>query len=302
MSLRRRLEISETHSKRLEKDLNELQTEESETVTQLRRALAASQEELSVLEKKHQCSMEKSERVLRNVKRSDSNLTARLRIFKQYGISPAERAFQTLLVETKKLLSEKGIRLPSCFFSYAWNQDKAENELLQGRILQYQRDLDHLGIKSFVDLQQMKGSMRKCMRENIEKSDFIIIFGTRQYVERALCPDTNVAYELKHIFKKLVHSPHSVIPLIFEGSDPFASLPPDLHTVFFHDIRDASRYQDNFASLTPLGLLPSMLPALRGGMETIEDLHHTYTRIWGNYKSQISLIETQLRLEMINLY
>ena len=98
--------------------------------------------------------------------------------------SPEHQTFEKLLVEVKALMQKKNIKSPSGFISYAWPSDSEELKILQAWLTQLKKDFAQLGIDIFLDIENMNGNMRECMRL-INEKDFVLLIGTPRFKERA---------------------------------------------------------------------------------------------------------------------
>jgi hypothetical protein len=170
---------------------------------QLKKSLQQAQQELSNREKEWQSKQAQASKAEHDLRQAQQTVSAKaellatqLRIFQQLGLPPKERAFQQFLSDAKRLFKNKGILPPTCFISYAWEDDstptgKAANEQMQQWLGRLTRDLRMLGMNVFFDLDNIHGSLRAAMRYNIAQSDYFILIGTprlRQRIEDGLTP------------------------------------------------------------------------------------------------------------------
>jgi len=194
--------------------------------------------------------------------------TVQLRIFKKYGISPEDNAFQKFLADIERILKRLHIKVPQCFISYAWEdketaEGKTANEQLHKFLLRIQSDLEKLGIGVFVDITDIDHNMREWMEKSIEASEYIILIGTPRLKER-VSQITNAAFEFTLIRAKIAKNPNALIPLLYKGE--FGAAFPDeiSKKEFIRDIRNESLYWVMMVGLiNPVGIIPSLFPVLR---------------------------------------
>ncbi len=257
------------------------------------------------------------------------------------------QVFEAFLAQVKILMQQKNIHPPRGFISYAWGSDKTANQQLQGWLTQLKKDFKQLDIDVFLDLEEMNGNMRECMRR-IEKKDFILLIGNPRFKERAeqdvlyilprlearpLLPTrgnavvliegedwiyfmengewlgedkrlnqridckgvewvqepgykraktsqlvnsiledtiaqvstrniTNVAFEFGLALDKVKNSAQALLPLLYQG-EVNSAFPKDVAQNLIRDFRGIEQYFNNFASVSPMGLIQAVCPALQ---------------------------------------
>ncbi|MGI9214165.1 MAG: toll/interleukin-1 receptor domain-containing protein, partial [Gammaproteobacteria bacterium] len=82
-----------------------------------------------------------------------------------------------------EILQTAKIATHSCFISYAWENGE-DNVKLQTWLSDLKEDLEMVGIKTFLDIDNMHGKMKPRMEENIEQSGFVLLIGTPKFKER----------------------------------------------------------------------------------------------------------------------
>lgn len=82
-----------------------------------------------------------------------------------------------------EILQTAKIATHPCFISYAWENGE-DNVKLQTWLSDLKEDLEMVGIKTFLDIDNMHGKMKPRMEENIEQSGFVLLIGTPKFKER----------------------------------------------------------------------------------------------------------------------
>jgi TPR repeat protein len=185
-----------------------------------------------------------------------------------------ENLLQDFMGKIKTLIDKNKLEARSCFFSYAWEDEstpfgKEANAKLQNCLERLARDLKKVNVAVFLDVESMQGDMKKCMKENIKKSDYIVLIGTPRYKERA-GQDTNVAFEFKRIQRKVRAEKKNgntniLLPLLYSG-DFGTSFPKKVTENLIRDIRESTHYcHVLIGNKKPLGLIPHMYPEFHEG-------------------------------------
>lgn len=171
--------------------------------------------------------------------------------------------FTKFLNETAQFLPAS--RRPMCFISYAWEDNSTQagrdsNEAWHKKLSRIKNDLERLGAKVFLDIYNMHGHMPAQMKDNIEKSDFIILIGTPRLMARLNGPrPTNVKFEWGLIKEKMRLSPHCLIPLLFEGSFATAFPAEVSNDQLVLDMSKDDAHEPIMANLAnPLGIIPNI--------------------------------------------
>jgi len=177
----------------------------------------------------------------------------------------------------------------------------------------------------------MQGNMRQTMKENISKSDFFIVIGTPRFKQRVdeglpkklkkciqngekeklvdyletletgsgntnyheFNPTNNVAFEMAHIWTKVLVKPESLLPLLFYG-DSDSSFPSFFQPFYRHDARarDRKNYHNIMASLAnPIGLI-SRVFQLNSAQKPL--FYKDYVSLYEKFKSKCDEIELEL--------
>jgi hypothetical protein len=190
-----------------------------------------------------------------------------------HSVTVAKRnLFKNFLRELKEILQDRLNPAPTCFISYAWEEnDPAATKALQRHLIKFQKHLEMLGGKSsvFLDVTHMDGNMRKRMRDGIENSNCVFLIGTPQYKKRA-ATDTAVAYEYKLVMQKWQRGEGQPIPLLYSGkfetSFPDESalgsrkkkLSPSMKDFLIRDGNPEAYYTIMAGLKNPLGIIPSL--------------------------------------------
>jgi TIR domain len=235
------------------------------------------------------------------VEHENESLQARLGFFEKHGIPPKEHAFQQFLTYSKRLFKSKGLRSPNCFISYAWEDDstlagKEANEQMQHWIERLATDLRKLGLTVFFDLDNMHGSLRAAMRDNIARSDYFLLICTPRLMKRIdvgmtptlqACidscrfaelqtglqklrdnapdkadydPKNNATFEFIHILAKIQQKTDALIPLHYSGSFNEA-IPSIVRGDLVRNVQGIQNNEDKHYNLladlsAPLGIIP----------------------------------------------
>ena len=166
------------------------------------------------------------------------------------------------------------------------------NERLQAWLRRITHDLETIGIKVFLDIEGMKGKMSGWMEQSIAESDHILLIGTPRYKIRA-GQETNVAFEFKHILKKLekAENPSLLLPLLYSG-DFMSSFPTGVTEHLIRDFRRMEQYYNYLLGLVkPLGIVPNIYPDL----EKSGRYHQEYMWLFESFAKQMALLEAEIR-------
>jgi len=154
--------------------------------------------------------------------------------------------FEQAIFRVQAYVAEQKITPPECFISYAWGVPEHER-WVERRLA---TDLQKAGIGVVLDRwhnAQIGASVARFV-ERIEKSDRIVMIGTRLYRHKYENKDTNtgfvVAAEVDLINNRLIGTEsqkQSVLPLLLDG-EKTSSLPPLLHGRVYADFRDEVAY------------------------------------------------------------
>ena len=126
------------------------------------------------------------------------------------------------------------------FISYAWETHGADNVVLQNRLKSLDQDLMEAGIeKVFLDLKQMDGNVEAAMKENLAKSQVVIVIATTWYKQRVQNRKTNAGIEYSEILLGLTAGRLQVFPLWLQGSVPTDAIPKELQALPYTDARDS---------------------------------------------------------------
>ena len=201
---------------------------------------------------------------------------------------------------------------PQVFLSYAWEAagtDKLKH--LQAFLKGLAKDLSASGLEPWLDIERMTGYMDGQMRDNVHKSQYVLLIGTQRYAERTQAgSQTNVRKELDFTLAEAKKSHDFLLPLLFEGE--WGSTFPDISKAFL--VRDGrawfsfeqgqwqafASYIQELIQLTPLGILPTLL-----GLNRREDypvyrkaMLAAYTEQYQGLQAQLQLMQTEHALEL----
>jgi hypothetical protein len=174
-----------------------------------------------------------------------------------------QRHFRGFLFSIRQLIDKHSLPPPTCFFTYAWeNEDsvesKKQNKQLQKRLRRLSNDLRFLHIKTFLDVQDMQGDIKSWMSKSIKESHAFLVIGTPTYKRKFADEDGNTKYEFDFITDRLRETKNALLPLLFEGS-LVESFPRRLQQHFVRDFRLPSNYYRSLAGYdTPLGLMSNL--------------------------------------------
>jgi hypothetical protein len=168
------------------------------------------------------------------------------------------KAWGTLLAELRKISPQKNLKV---FISYAWETDKQQNASLQQWLTSLKQDLRKAGVSAFLDLQSMSGDLKGTMQQEIAKADFILPILTPRFLDRAKEPDSNLAFELKHMLDKQETNLHCIIPILRSGSfsDVVCGPVSPLSKFLVLTCTEESGYRNFLVGTSPRGLLPTIL-------------------------------------------
>ncbi len=197
--------------------------------------------------------------------------------------------FQDFIGKVKTLMDKNKLEARRCFISYAWEDEstpsgKEANEKLQGTLERLADDLKKVNVEVFLDVKKIQGNLKKCMQENVKRSDYLIVIGTPRYKERVGQEATNVAFEFKEIRRKIKAEKekgraHILLPLLYSG-DFGASFPKKVMKHLIRDIRDPVNYYHVLVgNKKPLGLVPHMYPEFQEG----GTYHLEYQALWQSF-------------------
>ena len=160
------------------------------------------------------------------------------------GLSAKQRAQQRVL--DRFLTRIKALRNQSdskAFISYAWEPWGESRNRQQHHLRQLAKDLTHMGVDTWLDLEKMTGDIDAQMAQNIDQSDFALMIGTPLYSQRATEPDsrsgkiTNVQKEYEAIIDRSNSGKLRILPLqytpegsIKSGQSAYPSFPASLPT------------------------------------------------------------------------
>jgi hypothetical protein len=139
-------------------------------------------------------------------------------------MAPAQRSYRNFLKDVKRLSIVRSHveRTPHpfrCFISYAWETDPAANAELQDRLQKLKDDLEVAGIEVMLDLCDMKGDMKKFMKQGISRSHKVLLICTPRLKERAAdTTPNNLQLELNAALKKEKSCNGFILPLVFSGN------------------------------------------------------------------------------------
>ncbi len=198
---------------------------------------------------------------------------------------------------------------PIVFFSYAWEEvNTPAFYFLQNFLLRLSKDLETAGLKVWFDIQSLNGDLENQMRENIQKSHFILFFGTRRYSDRT-GPDknTNALKELKFALSEAKKSNDFMLPLMLEG-DFKKTFPDQLKSYLIRDWRNCyeeknklnfwqleENYVQNLTQYQPLGILPCLL-----GLNRNDEYRRLRESCFLKYKSFKDTLDSNLQCRTIN--
>lgn len=171
-----------------------------------------------------------------------------------------EAAYKEFLQDIKSFLPK--LNLPSCFISYAWDdsttqEGRDKNKIWHERLSKIKNDFKLLGVEVFLDIYDMNNQLNLTMADNIERSRFIFLIGTKRLKLRLTNEHSPAAFEYKRIQEKLARTPSCVLaPLLLEG-DIGDSFPEEISQQFFiRDMKSDEAHEHVMASLSnPMGLI-----------------------------------------------
>jgi Ran GTPase-activating protein (RanGAP) involved in mRNA processing and transport/predicted Ser/Thr protein kinase len=184
----------------------------------------------------------------------------RLLLFQQKNQQLQEdTAFKTFLTDVKKVLKGRSIAPPTCFISYAWEEDPEDNKRLQTWLKQLCDHLTQLGAKVYLDITHLDGNMKTYMSEKIQESNYILLIGTPRFKERAEDPTTHLGFEIQHALARTELHPHALVPLLYAGRFATAFPVNVIKELLIRDMRNPRHYYYQMAQLeNPLGLIPGL--------------------------------------------
>jgi hypothetical protein len=155
-------------------------------------------------------------------------------------------AFEAALTHLKSLIRDRTeLRSPTCFVSYAWGIEEHERW-----VVRLAKDLQNADIEALIDRKnnaQIGLSIADFVNK-IEKTDFVIVVGTPEYLEkynnRNPSRGTVVAAEMDLIHQRLMgtkQSKESVLPILLAGDDRTA-LPPLLRGRVYANFEQEDNY------------------------------------------------------------
>lgn len=105
------------------------------------------------------------------------------------------------------------------FLSYAWGADgDLRFEGLRRLLRAFDQDLKKAGAQVFFDEKHMVGDIDAQMREGIDTSDLVLLFGTEVYQQKTQADSkTNVKKELDFALEKHIAKHGLLVPLLLEG-------------------------------------------------------------------------------------
>ncbi len=188
----------------------------------------------------------------------------------------------------------------SIFISYAWKPDsdpvaqKKQHEQIE-RLAHILTSLGIIVIYDKVDLG--RDGFKKWMADRINGADYIILLGIPELRNKITqSPDGNVAFEYKHILKKLNTSPAALIPILFEGTRQ-TSFPDNLPSLM-RDCSDEEKFYKGLFDLNPVGVIPALFELLPSTIKInpsvanfrLEYMHHldNFNRVLRQIKNPIT--------------
>jgi TIR domain len=164
----------------------------------------------------------------------------------QRNTATERSVFEQALFKIQTYVSKAGIRIPSCFISYAWG-DKNQESWVERDLA---ADLTKAGIDVILDKWENArvGASIPRFVDRVGDADFVVVVGTPPYRTKYMNKESMrgyvVAAEGDLIGKRLIGSEVSkgtVLPTLLEGSEEI-SLPPLLQGKVFADFRPGSDY------------------------------------------------------------
>ncbi len=147
------------------------------------------------------------------------------RYSKEYKMLQAKNALRDFFEQVrdiqKDMRKELGLSTKyQVFLSYAWDE---ENELrfngLKRLLRTVNQDLGRTGIKVWFDEQNMTGTVVAQMRQGIQDSNLVLLFGTETYRNKTQAgSNANVKKELDFALEKSEQNPGLLKPLLLEGT------------------------------------------------------------------------------------
>jgi len=158
--------------------------------------------------------------------------------------------FEQAVFQVQNYVTEKAIKPPECFISYAWGKTEKEkgHERWVERFLA--TDLQKAGVKVVLDKWENSRTGASVSRfvERIHNSDRVIIVGTplylRKYKNKESSTGSVVAAEVDLVSNRLLGTEaqkETVLPLLLDG-ERTDSFPPLLHSRVHADFRDEKAY------------------------------------------------------------
>jgi len=160
----------------------------------------------------------------------------------------------------ENILKANPAQNPQVFISYAWEQDKTALIRQQQQLRTLADNLRAVGLRPWLDVEQMSGDIDAQMAQNIQNSDVVLVIGTPLYLKRCQ-QDTNVRKEYEEILVQQKSRELPVFPLHFLGnlSDALPEvLQQSPHLVDLRRIDDEHTYLE-IMTHPERGLIPLLL-------------------------------------------
>ncbi len=189
---------------------------------------------------------------------------------REQAVARRRTAFEAALVRIKGLVRDRGDEAepPSCFVSYAWGIEEHERW-----VYALAKDLRNAGVQVVFDRwHNPPGASITKFVDRIASSDYIVVVGTPQYLEKYNTEETDPVgdAELRLIntrLRKRARERKRVIPLLLEGS-PRESFPPLFEDSVHIDFRVEREY---FARIFDLILTLHGISFDQPGLDELRD-------------------------------
>jgi len=203
-------------------------------------------------------------------------LATRLEMFYMKGLPPIKKAFVDVLKHTKRIYKKTQKDKIKFYICYTWPSDLTERENLQRRLADLKSYLEIAGAEVFFDMENMRGDLQSCMKNNLAQSKYALLICTPHLKDRlSENTYTNVKYEFNACMDRTSRDPEFIIPLIFQGNFRQAA-PAGIEQILCLDFtkEDFPTFANAMILLRPLGLLPHLF-----GLSRDAD-YSTIVKLW----------------------
>mmetsp|Transcript_18491 Transcript_18491/g.22637 ORF Transcript_18491/g.22637 Transcript_18491/m.22637 type:complete len:228 (+) Transcript_18491:598-1281(+) len=104
-----------------------------------------------------------------------------------------------------------------CFLAHEWG-DKNTNYSTHEVVSQINKELKKKGLTTWFDEDRMHGFIFNDMARGIDKSDKVVVFITKRYMERLMDENNNCAKEFNYATQHNAIGVHNIIPVVIETS------------------------------------------------------------------------------------